>query len=441
MTKFTVSLIDPANLAGAFASKIVASVKAAADNWAAMINSTATIDISVDIAALGPNVIAQGGSATHFFPSPGKPFVTAQNDVIAKLVTGVDVNGAAADMRIELSQSYVEKLTYDLTQTAFLDSRSIDAVSVFEHEIGHGLGFNGFKDALSGAVTGSVQSTFDQYVQLISGHLYFTGANAQAVYHGPVPIEDGNYGHIGNKGSNPGSDLATDLMYGTSQPGVHEKISALDVAILKDIGVPVNAFVPPAAAASSNFSIKNTTTGETAMDAGSSYAGPVANIKSQFIYTGRDSLNVVGGAAGQFIHTGAGVDAIDVHATGGSNVLDGGTNSNFLTGGTAATDSDTFFVDNRAASGDIWSTVVNFHAGDAATIFGITPKGNTASWVDDQGAAGFQGLTLHVLTPGAPSASLTLAGYTSADFGNGRLHQTFGTEADGTPYLYIHGDK
>src|ERR1700753_1179799 len=109
-------------------------------------------------------------------------------------------------------------------------------------------------------------------------------------------------------------------------------------------------------------------------------------------------------------HSGNGNDAIA--ASSGINVLDGGTGSNFLTGGSGA---DTFFVDDRVATTDIWGTVVGFHAGDAATIWGVTPQAFGLPWVDGQGAAGFTGLTLHAAAAGRATASLTLTGYSQAD--------------------------
>jgi Ca2+-binding RTX toxin-like protein len=66
--------------------------------------------------------------------------------------------------------------------------------------------------------------------------------------------------------------------------------------------------------------------------------------------------------------------------------MDGGTGSNFLTGGSGT---DTFFIDDRGPTVDIWSTVNNFHAGDAATIWGVTQLGSGLTWVDGQGAVGY----------------------------------------------------
>ncbi len=182
-----------------------------------------------------------------------------------------------------------------------------------------------------------------------------------------------------------------------------------------------------------NFSVLDTTTNTSFQSNGTPYSGPVAGLQSEFIYTGSDNLNVTANVPNVFIHTGSGEDAINV-----SNALDGSTGSNFLVGGSG---DDTFFVDDRSPSADIWSTVSDFHAGDAATIFGITQNGFTTSWVDGQGATVFTGLTLHVTAPGAPTASLTLAGLSMADLSDGQISTSWGTEPDGTPYLYVDANS
>ena len=151
------------------------------------------------------------------------------------------------------------------------------------------------------------------------------------------------------------------------------------------------------------------------------------------------NLNITALAPGVFIHTGSGIDAISVASVGGTNILDGGTNSNFLVGGAAGSGTDTFFVDARGAGSDVWSTISGFHAGDAVTLFGITPASKAIAWVDNEGAPGATGLTLHATEAGAPQVSFTLAGYTTADLSNGRLGVTYGAETDGTPYLYVVG--
>ena len=116
-------------------------------------------------------------------------------------------------------------------------------------------------------------------------------------------------------------------------------------------------------------------------------------------------------------------------------MLDGGTGSNFLVGGTGT---DTFFVDDRNAGTDIWSTVVNFHKGDNATIWGVNDWNFNFGYVNGQGAAGYTGLTIHAAAVGLPTASLTLAGYTTADISSGRLSVSFGVDASsGSSYMNI----
>jgi Ca2+-binding RTX toxin-like protein len=164
------------------------------------------------------------------------------------------------------------------------------------------------------------------------------------------------------------------------------------------------------------------------------YTGPVSGLEHEYIGITGDHLNIGVSNDNWFIHSGSGDDAIAVH--GGTNVLDGGTGSNFLTGGTGR---DTFFVDDRSASADIWSTVNNFHAGDDATIWGLTAKDFNIAWTDGQGAAGFTGLTMHATAAGQPIASLTLAGFTTADLSSGRVSVTFGTDAaSGSSYMNAH---
>ncbi len=201
-------------------------------------------------------------------------------------------------------------------------------------------------------------------------------------------------------------------------------------------GTVANSYNVSVGASVTRFQLTDTTTGVSSVAAGDPYVGPVAGLQNQYIYLGADNLNISAVTPNSFIRGGPGSDAISVSSAGGNNVLDGSTGSNFLVGGAG---NDTFFVDDRAATSDIWSTVVNFHAGDAATIFGVTATGFALDYEDGQGAAGATGMTLHAIAAGKPIASITLAGYTKADLG-GRLGISFGTESNGDNYMYIKGN-
>lgn len=196
--------------------------------------------------------------------------------------------------------------------------------------------------------------------------------------------------------------------------------------------------VPSSLAANQAIMVQDTKTGQNLAATAQPYSGPVAGLANEYIAVTPDSLNITVTTPNWFIHAGPGNDAIAVSS--GTNVLDGSTGSNFLTGGSGA---DTFFVDDRGPVADIWSTVNNFHSGDAATVFGVTPSTFNIGWVDGQGAAGYTGLTLHVTATGVPQASLTLAGFTTADLNSGKLSIAFGTNpatasAAASTYMYIH---
>ena len=162
------------------------------------------------------------------------------------------------------------------------------------------------------------------------------------------------------------------------------------------------------------------------------YAGPVGGVEKELILLTSENLVIAVAGANWFIRSDNGDDAIAV--AGGTNVLDGGTGSNFLTG---ASGFDTFFVDARGATLPIWSTVNDFGKGDAATLWGVAESTHTLTWLDNQGAEGFKGLTLHASAPGRPTASLTLPGYDLANKA-GALTVLFGFEpVSGSNYMYV----
>jgi len=186
-----------------------------------------------------------------------------------------------------------------------------------------------------------------------------------------------------------------------------------------------------------NLNVINTTTGLPISAVTQLYTGPVSDVQQQYVNITADSVNITASTPNWFIHSGSGVDAIAVSS--GTNVVDGGTGSNFLTSGSGT---DTFFVDARGATTDLWSTVNNFNAGDTATIWGVTLSDFTLSWTDGEGAAGYTGLTVHATAAGKPIASLTLAGFTQADMAAGRLSVSSGTDpASGSAYMNVHANS
>ena len=191
-----------------------------------------------------------------------------------------------------------------------------------------------------------------------------------------------------------------------------------------------------------NFIIANQTTGQQTVAAGAAYTGPVSGLEREFILVTPNNVNITAQVPNVFINSGSGMDALDVSKSNGNNVLDGGTGSNFLTGGTGF---DTFFLDYRNPTVDLFSTIVNFHSGDNLTIFGINQTDYMLKLLDNQGAVNAKGLDFAVDAPGKPHGNVVLAGFSSADIGSGKLTLSYGRTQDlpglpGSEYLNIHGN-
>lgn len=150
--------------------------------------------------------------------------------------------------------------------------------------------------------------------------------------------------------------------------------------------------------------------GAQALLRGETYQGPVPYLQSQFIYDGPSAV-LEAQAPNSFVKTFAGDSAIRV--TAGRNIIDAGKGSNFIEGGPGA---DTFYL-NAIAGQVAWDTIVNFHVGDAVTLFGFNPSVSTYQWTDDDGAVGYTGRTIHAVLSGSGpvTASLTFAGKSAAD--------------------------
>jgi serralysin len=131
-----------------------------------------------------------------------------------------------------------------------------------------------------------------------------------------------------------------------------------------------------------------------------------------------------------------------VSKVNGNNILDGFTNSNFLTGGTGH---DTFYMDDRGPTSPIFSTIVNFHKGDDATVWGVTAADFKQTILENQGAAGFTGVDILYAKAGQPDVSFVLAGYTGADITSGKLTMSYGKTQDlpnlpGSDYMTLHAN-
>ena len=163
-----------------------------------------------------------------------------------ELQTGLDPNGPAPDIEVVLHPKYLPTLWFDPqpgVRAAGIPANKLDAVTVFLHELGHALAFNGWLQSNTGVRVGDDLSTYDRHVMLIDSIPYFNGPAAVRVNGAPVRLSqtNNNYHHVGELGAQSAAHLNHDLMNGIAfRRGQRYFISKLDLAILEDAGLPVN---------------------------------------------------------------------------------------------------------------------------------------------------------------------------------------------------------
>jgi hypothetical protein len=261
---FNISLNDTAGLSGTQESAIVSDLNAAALDWGQYITGHAPLRIQLNVTnTSGGTELANGG--------PGDLIATGQTiaghtvvepNSIYTLTTGNYDPNTSAEIVINLpsSATALSQLFINpnpLTDPTATQSGKFDLLSVFRHELAHGLGFTGLRNPATGAL-GTNASLFDIDTQLTlnAGNTLtaadFAGGNAEAAYGSllgtaatPVPLtilaNGETYFHVANTRGEP---LGSDLMNGIGlTAGTSVNISQVDLAMLHDVGTPVTSSV------------------------------------------------------------------------------------------------------------------------------------------------------------------------------------------------------
>lgn len=237
-----VSIVDPTNSFQAYHSLITSHAIASGNRWGSHFAGNTSLELEVVFDDGIPR--ATGGSVTTGFVATRGGFNIFDQGVGTEIRTGVDPNGASPDYRFTFNSSYLQnELWFDpdpFSRTQVVPINRTDAMSVFLHEFGHAIAFNGWQDSVNGTYPGDYKSTFDELKSFDGTNFYFNGTRATNLYGGPVPITFGNGTHLGNDAPRPGSDLIPDLMNGVVFfRGTRYDISPLDLAILGDTGLNV----------------------------------------------------------------------------------------------------------------------------------------------------------------------------------------------------------
>lgn len=246
-TDFNVTIDDPGGAFSAFYEQITSHTLAAGEVWDGLLDGGGSLEVLVHLADDVPTA-AGGSTRTAFVRNNGFLDIYEQG-AANEIRTGSDPFELEPDIQLFVGTGF---LTADLWFDPDPTERSspvpmdkVDALSVFLHEFGHAFAFNGFRSPTDGSLPGSFASTFDEFVVFDGANLFFTGSQAVDLHGGPVPLTFGNYQHLGNRDPRPGSDLVPDLMNGvTFDRGRRYDVSALDLALVADVGIPLTIPIP-----------------------------------------------------------------------------------------------------------------------------------------------------------------------------------------------------
>lgn len=288
----SVTLTDPGNLGGAADAAVLADMRAAMAAWAGHLQGLGTLTVQVNISDMNnSSLLADGAPSCGVAAGPldGRTLVTLSSE--SELSTGVHMSDQA-DIVVNINSQNLGRLY--LGGGSVVPSGQYDGLSLFEHEIAHGLGLAG-ETTQQGAL-GSDEELWDHYLTNIGGVEYFTGPNAEKVAGGPVAVtynlgNGEDYAHLANSRADPN---ANDLMSGLGLPaGTSRPISDIDLAILADVGAPITGIAGTACVSGASLEVVG---GSGASPAALSLAvGDTGALTSTVVtLTLKDSLGVLG---------------------------------------------------------------------------------------------------------------------------------------------------
>lgn len=237
---YTVTVNDPAHIADD--NLLKANIEAALSDWSRYIVGSGVLEFVVEIKN---TTRASGGSATTVFVGTDGNRNIFEDGTASELNSGLDPNGTGYDGTITIDPTYLKTLYLysDPYHPSGLPSNFSDGLSVLQHEIGHALGIQGWRDPNTGTLPATYESPWDKLVSVHSdGTAWFVGNYARETYGGDVPVttlQNGEqYMHLGNAANQP--IVGQDLMNGVSFAfGTTYQISILDRAIMRDLGLTV----------------------------------------------------------------------------------------------------------------------------------------------------------------------------------------------------------
>jgi len=270
---YSIRVIDPNNRLGADGELVKLNLIAAIREWAQYLDRVAALDIEVRV--LDHTVSGRFGGRSEcgvWCDYNGQKVV--EEGAPHKMRTGEDANGAKADVIIDLEPEFMRRSYWidpePFQRTTAVPRNKIDLITAFAHELGHAFGINGRRDLMTGEVrAGDSPSLFDAHmIDPTSSTPAFRGPATNALYGADLPLtyfrqsdatisftssgrqyragisNSQNFYHYGRYTVPNESPLSLfGLMaggwpYPNPSQGLRIPVGRLDVAILRDLGVP-----------------------------------------------------------------------------------------------------------------------------------------------------------------------------------------------------------
>ena len=228
-----VSIDDPSGAYTALHNAIRDTTIAAGRDWTSNIIGGGTVHVRIAfqptsaLASTCPGTGTSAGCTAYF----GDQVSTVNGINVMEVVPQTTIREALpfdanrVDISVFIPPASMNILWWEsdpLTRAAPVPFDKFDAYTMMLHELGHGLGFFGIRDGMTGALSGNDMSTFDRWVSFDNGSFKFDGPAVMEWYGGPAPLQSPDYEHL--------PDGVGALR------GERDYIRPLEVAFLQDMG-------------------------------------------------------------------------------------------------------------------------------------------------------------------------------------------------------------
>lgn len=218
-----------------------ANIREGFNAWATLINSNSEVRALVKITKTAYGR-ADCASTSNTTTKTENGIAIVEESTAYKLRTGKAVDPSRPDLIVQVEPHFLaQELWLDpqpQLKTASVPIGKIDAVSVFSHEFGHAIGFQSFRDVVSGEPAPHHMTLFDSFTLKQGAKVVFTGPNILKTMGKTIEITTNNtsqnFRHLGTE--LPNDDLMNGLSF---RRGTRYRVSAIDIAILRDLGLPL----------------------------------------------------------------------------------------------------------------------------------------------------------------------------------------------------------